>query len=360
MDISTLTPLITALRAETQEDSISPESLGALLQKVVDVLAQAAANSTVQQLTQWQSIVRTCNSVITSLALGQQDSENVLLTMKMQDLSQGSKVNASLALTKATTNRAGVMTAQHVTDLQWCKGQVQRVLQMMESLQQELSACAESAAEANTMAETNRQRLATVETDVQQMKERIANIPQEAPTDSGLPAFFISTVMKGGLLIAQGPLDEIFNAGLVPYVFRYSKKRHRKRPAKNVARMPGELSKGWHVFYGQGKVSVYPWGGCMFRSNWGDDSRGKYFNKPQYLFQELRYEASNKVIAAFGKKNYNVTERPRCFTFGLAFGLPQQEGINFNMNLLRTNIAKFRVKIYQDSITDEICIRWSK
>ena len=56
MDISNLTSLINALRAETQEDSITPESLGALLQKIVDVLGSAASNLTVQQLVQWQQV----------------------------------------------------------------------------------------------------------------------------------------------------------------------------------------------------------------------------------------------------------------------------------------------------------------
>ena len=37
MDISNLTSLINALRAETQEDSITPESLGALLQRIAEV-----------------------------------------------------------------------------------------------------------------------------------------------------------------------------------------------------------------------------------------------------------------------------------------------------------------------------------
>ena len=49
MDISNLTSLINALRAETQEDSITPESLGALLQRIVDVLGDAASDFTMQQ-----------------------------------------------------------------------------------------------------------------------------------------------------------------------------------------------------------------------------------------------------------------------------------------------------------------------
>lgn len=47
MDISNQTSLINALRAESQEDSITPEALGALLQRIVDVLGDAASDFTV-------------------------------------------------------------------------------------------------------------------------------------------------------------------------------------------------------------------------------------------------------------------------------------------------------------------------
>lgn len=41
LDITSLTTLVSALRGETAKDSISPESLGSLLQKILDLLASA-------------------------------------------------------------------------------------------------------------------------------------------------------------------------------------------------------------------------------------------------------------------------------------------------------------------------------
>ena len=49
MDITTLTSLINTFRAETKQDSITPDSLGQLLQRIVNVLGQASETSAVQQ-----------------------------------------------------------------------------------------------------------------------------------------------------------------------------------------------------------------------------------------------------------------------------------------------------------------------
>ena len=48
MDITTLTSLINTFRAETKQDSITPDSLGQLLQKIVNVLEQASDTATLQ------------------------------------------------------------------------------------------------------------------------------------------------------------------------------------------------------------------------------------------------------------------------------------------------------------------------
>ena len=47
MDITTLTSLINTFRAETKQDSITPDSLGQLLQRIVNVLGQASETSAV-------------------------------------------------------------------------------------------------------------------------------------------------------------------------------------------------------------------------------------------------------------------------------------------------------------------------
>lgn len=50
MKTSDLTSLISALRSETRENSISPEYLGSVLQSITDRLATAAASSELESL----------------------------------------------------------------------------------------------------------------------------------------------------------------------------------------------------------------------------------------------------------------------------------------------------------------------
>lgn len=50
IDISDITRIITAFRAETQKDSITPESLGAILQRIVNLVGMAAVETDVHTL----------------------------------------------------------------------------------------------------------------------------------------------------------------------------------------------------------------------------------------------------------------------------------------------------------------------
>lgn len=49
-DISSITSLITSFRSETREEAITPEVLGALLQKIADLLGKAALQTDVSAL----------------------------------------------------------------------------------------------------------------------------------------------------------------------------------------------------------------------------------------------------------------------------------------------------------------------
>jgi len=77
MDITTLTSLINTFRAETKQDSITPDSLGLLLQRIVNVLGQASETSAVQQITQWKNTISSIGAVLTSLALASDDRNNI-------------------------------------------------------------------------------------------------------------------------------------------------------------------------------------------------------------------------------------------------------------------------------------------
>ena len=56
IDVSQLTSLISAFRVETEKESISPETVGKLLQDIVDLLATASTDAERQILDDWKTM----------------------------------------------------------------------------------------------------------------------------------------------------------------------------------------------------------------------------------------------------------------------------------------------------------------
>jgi len=362
MDISNLTSLINALRAETQEDSITPESLGALLQRIVDVLGDAASDFTVQQLVQWQRIEQQCTAVITSLAQGADDRNNLLLNVDVVNPSTGANLARIITLKQATTERAGIMRAQQVTDLNWCRNRLQDIIPLLDTLQESISSAASAAQRAEQTALEGWQRMLDIEYNVRNLQTQVNSID----TAGGTPAYFISLEAVHGQLFVRGSVNDFLTAGLVPYIFRYSVKQHRVRPRKGYERRKGPRRFGWHLFYGDGKIKVYQGGRVAIRSDHEDSTKGKYWDNPDFLFSEPVFIESDDddVFAstnlAYGKRTYNVRYSARKFRFGIAFGLPIPEESNFYFHLLRTNIAVIKVRAFYNSDTEEIEFSWSR
>ena len=80
-DISSITSLITSFRSETREEAITPEVLGALLQKIADLLGKAALQTDVSRLDNWRSDLARIGYVLTSLSIGSDDRNNVYFTL---------------------------------------------------------------------------------------------------------------------------------------------------------------------------------------------------------------------------------------------------------------------------------------
>ena len=92
MDNSTLTSLINTFRAESKQDSITPDSLGQLLQRIANLLGQASETSAVQQITQWKNAVTSIGAVLTSLALGSDDRNNIYMNVGSVNVATGASM----------------------------------------------------------------------------------------------------------------------------------------------------------------------------------------------------------------------------------------------------------------------------
>ena len=72
IDTKSLTDIITEFRALQSKDAVSPESLGYILQRIVDLLATAGTSETVSNITKLLDGFKAAGQAITALSLCQQ------------------------------------------------------------------------------------------------------------------------------------------------------------------------------------------------------------------------------------------------------------------------------------------------
>ena len=141
IDTTNLTTLITAFRNETEQDSISPETLGSLLQQIADIIKGATSDEDVLLLTNWFNNAKTLGSSIAAIEQGTADRNNILMNITRSDSITGTKTiqTDQLFIKQATTERAGAMRAQQVTDLNEARNNVKKILTQLETVASQIS-----------------------------------------------------------------------------------------------------------------------------------------------------------------------------------------------------------------------------
>ena len=118
IDTNQLSALISAFRVETEKESISPETVGKLLQDIVDLLANASTDAERQILDDWKTMLSQYVVVYdVAHATGMVDMEHMFLTLKGRSLRNGATFTSSVPLSAATYMQTGVMSASHVRTL---------------------------------------------------------------------------------------------------------------------------------------------------------------------------------------------------------------------------------------------------
>lgn len=119
IDITNITSLITAFRNETEQGSISPETLGALLQAIANELNNASSHQEQVKLAALYENLLAMGTCIIGLSQSSTDRNNVLFNLNYFNpiSSVASALRDQVFIKQATTERAGAMTAQQVTDL---------------------------------------------------------------------------------------------------------------------------------------------------------------------------------------------------------------------------------------------------
>lgn len=115
IDTNQLSALVSAFRVETEKESISPETVGKLLQDIVDLLATASSDTERKILDDWKALLSQYTVVYdVAHATGMADMEHMFLTLKGRSLRNGAFFTSSVPLYGATDLKAGIMTAAHV------------------------------------------------------------------------------------------------------------------------------------------------------------------------------------------------------------------------------------------------------
>lgn len=135
IDTGTLTDLITQFRNTTAANSISPESVGSILQKIVDILATAGTQANLDIINKWHEALKNAAPALTALSQGNADRNHVYLAARSVNLYTGAQADLTpIQIQQATTERAGAMRAQQVTDLNAARRDVADIKKQIQTI----------------------------------------------------------------------------------------------------------------------------------------------------------------------------------------------------------------------------------
>lgn len=217
IDTKSLSQLISEFRKLQTKDSITPESLGYILQRIADLLATAGTSETQAILGNWyNALSKVSHTAVCKLQQGSADRNFVRLSNTFIDLLTGQQMtneNATI-INQATTERAGAMRAQQVTDLNNARRAVAEIQKILETVQAKLG-----------------------------MTDGSKGLYNSAQ---------IQVTAENGVLRLYGA-QQLVADGYVPYLFRLTRKRNPWRDkvaiaAGNPTKKYCDRRKGWNLF----------------------------------------------------------------------------------------------------------------
>ena len=373
MDISSLTNLITTFRNETQEESISPEVLGALLQRIVDVIANTAQQSDVASLAAWRTALQNLGSMLNSISIGSDDRNSVFLSLTKSDLktNKSQVLTNSISIRQATTERAGVMRAQQVIDLNKCKTDISAVSKDITSLQTAISDLEKSITSVQLSITSIRRGTSTMDiaikqlqTDIGSLKSSIRTLQNNINTFASMrqtTTVHIEAIIKDNKIFIQGA-SQLVKSGLIPVIFRYTTRTSRRWTDSGNPELPREYlpkRRGWNRFFDSKKIIINSNDTISFRDENlqpGEKSH-RYLQTPEALFSkvkviELPDGTIERIRLPYGKKLIDILDKQRSFKFAIGFYKETDFSWSFRFSDLRTNLAVFKIFVVATASED--------
>ena len=183
IDITNLTSLITAFRQETEQGSISPETLGALLQAIANQLTSAATDQDQQKLSLLYDHIRTMGNCLTSVVQGSADRNNVLADYTFFNPITGiaSAQRDIVLVRQATTERAGAMRAQQVIDLNEAKKNISNLQDVVNSIESSMQT---NNTEYGSQFSILREAITGIRTAITELNDYVEQVDQHAQDNS--------------------------------------------------------------------------------------------------------------------------------------------------------------------------------
>lgn len=374
MDISSLTNLITSFRNETQEESISPEVLGALLQRIADVIANTARQSDVASLASWRTAIQNLGSMLNSISIGSDDRNSVFLSLTKSDLktNKSQVLTNSISIRQATTERAGVMRAQQVTDLNKCKTDISAASKDISSLQTSLADLEKSISSIQLSIMSLRRGSNTMDISIKQLQTDISSIKSSIRTlQNNINTFasmrqtttvHIEAIIRNNKIYIQGAY-QLVKSGLIPVIFRYTTRSSRRWLDKEDPDIPREYlpkRRGWNRFYDSKKIIINSDDTVSFRDEnlKPNETKHQYLQTPEVLFSkvkvmELPDGTIHKIRLPYGQKLFDILDKYHSFKFAIGFYKETEFSWAFRFSDLRTNLAVFKVIANAKLIDDQ-------
>lgn len=343
INISTISKLISDFRALSQKDSISPESLGVLLQRLADRINTAAADGDFTAISDALNAVPTA---LVSISQGSADRNDILMDVTTSNLVKGlqASVKDLVFIRQATTERAGAMRAQQVTDLN-------NTRTGLAALQKTVATLSDLVAQLETTVSTNGELLNRVADVADYCSEGIADLTENLQvTNDDLTATQKSVQDNSSTItsikaktdcpriavdIVDGKLH-VYNTsyytknGYYPFVFRFTSKRNRCTLENYPDKKRGAKHKGWHVIGGLPNDVKIDSNGCvMFRTSpledWHMIENGVIISHSYEAKYVVGVKGTGeKMYVPWGKKKVRVTSNHgtylmRRFRFAIGF-----------------------------------------
>ena len=364
-DITTITSLITAFRTENREEAVTTEVLGALLQKIANVIAATALQTDFDSLSAWRTLFSKLSTVITSLTIGSDDRNNIYLSLNKGIVATGNvqSLPNNIVIRQATTERAGAMRAQQVQDLNKCKSDISKITSDLGNLSTALTSFSRSLSLTTSVSRNNTQSTNTLTTWTQDTQNTInsiqlaiRNLQSNFNTFASMrqtDTIHIECQIKDGRLYIQGA-SQLVKSGLKPVIFRYSIRSGRKwADRKTGKREHLPKRRGWHRYFHDGKIKFESDDSMWIRDDTPKPAGTKtvYSQSSKTLFLREKVEKDNdenkytSIKLPYGQKLYEVCDATRHFKFAVGFYKNVSAAKYFTFSDLRTNLAIFRVRV---------------